>query len=263
MNETFHPDFVVDGGDFIDGTRRFGEQSEADFSILNQIFQQAQAPKYMTLGNHDLRGMTRETWIEKTGSENSHYFFDFNEKLRVIFFDSNLITSSQDPNDPKKIAYEKQLIWLEDVLSGSKNKKIIIFSHHPLAPKFSPNLEKTAWLNDLLSRYRVKAVFSGHVETLNYTRLNGVDYFISPGFYRSEKKSYQWFGSFSEISIGLKNHLTLHYKESKDYQAEYKRILIPSEDYYRLEKELEKKINPLTDKENSIDPETSIEIGSE
>ncbi|EKE10991.1 MAG: hypothetical protein ACD_15C00162G0007 [uncultured bacterium] len=252
MNNDFKPDFVVDGGDFIDGTRRFGEKSNNDFLVFNRIFQKIQAPKHQVLGNHELRGMTRENWIRKTGNKNSYYYSDYDEKLRIIVFDSTLITSSQSSKDPKKIAYEKELAWLEDVLKNSPDKKIIIFSHHPPVPNLrkETSLENIARLNKIFSNYHVRAVFSGHVEILYYENIGGVDYFVTPGFYRSENLGLAWFGSFSEIGIGLKNHLKLFYKEKGDESVEYKTIIIPSKEYYAMEKEEREKVNFLAPIEN-------------
>jgi predicted MPP superfamily phosphohydrolase len=168
MNDIFHPDFVVDGGDFIDGTRRFGEKSMQDFSLFSKIFEEIQAPKYRVLGNHELRGMSRETWIKENNYEKSYYYFDY-ENLRVIVFDSTLVSGIKNST----FEYEKQYIWLEDILKNSKGYKKIIFTHYPFIPalrKAMP-LQEVEKFNKLVSQYGVRAVFSGHVEVPFYEKI--------------------------------------------------------------------------------------------
>lgn len=241
MNDCFHPDFVVDGGDFIDGTRRFGAESKKDITLFKDIFQQLTAPKYHTIGNHELRGLTRDEWVRMNNYEKSYYYFDY-DKLRVIIFDSTLITES-DESTPEGQEYKKELEWLEDLLKNSDGYKKIVFSHHPLVPilrKTTP-LEKITQLNNLFSQYGVRAVFSGHVEVLYYEKIGGVKYFITPGFYRSEAIGFAWLESHSQIEIGLDTKLKLFYKKS--YNENYSTIIVPSTEYDDVEKEELKKVN--------------------
>lgn len=241
VNNNFHPDFVVDGGDFIDGTRRFGSLSMRDYSAFSEIFETIKAPKYKVLGNHELRGMTRETWIELNGYENSYYYFDY-DKLRVIIFDSNLIPANNSDMLKNK-EYEKELFWLEELLKNSEDYKKIVFSHHPLVPvlRKSTPIERITELNNLLNKHGVRAVFSGHVEVPYYEKIGKVDYFVIPGFYRSKATGILWEGSFSEIGIGIKNSLKLFYK--KEGENDYRTLVIPSAEYEMAEKEIMGKVN--------------------
>lgn len=251
VNNNFHPDFVVDGGDFIDGTRRFGSLSMKDYSAFSKIFETIKAPKYKVLGNHELRGMTRETWIELNGYENSYYHFDY-DKLRVIILDSNLIPAN-NTDILKNKEYEKELFWLEELLKNSEDYKKIVFSHHPLVPvlRKSTPIERITELNNLLNEYGVRAVFSGHVEVPHYEKIGKVDYFVIPGFYRSKATGILWEGSFSEIGIGLKNSLKLFYK--REGENDYRTLTIPSAEYEIVKKEIMSKVNFLapTDQSNS------------
>jgi hypothetical protein len=254
MNTVFLPDFTVDGGDFIEGTRRFGAKSRNDFLLFDKFFQQLDSPEYHVIGNHDLRGLTRQEWTDKTKNKNSYYYFDFDETLRVIIFDSTLITASSDEKNSERIAYEKELDWLEETLKNSRNRKIIVFSHHPPIPalrKAMP-IEAISRLDDIFSKYRVRAVFSGHVEVAYYEKIGGVDYFAVPGFYRSELTGFPLIGSFSEINIGYRNSLTLYYKKSAE-ETGYRTLLIPSDEYYAFEKEEKEKVNFLAPDREDIE----------
>jgi len=184
--------------------------------------------------------MTRETWTQLNGYEKSYYYFDY-DKLRVIIFDSTLMP---DPDDfSKEKAYREEVAWLENLLKKSQGYKKIIFTHYPLIPAFgrASSIEIINEFNRITSQYGVRAVFSGHVEVVYYDKINGVDYFVVPGFFRSENKEVLWKGSFAEITIGLRNHLKLFYK--KDGDNEYRTLTIPSVEYENIKKELDGKTN--------------------
>lgn len=235
MNNNFHPFFVVDGGDFIDGTRRFGSLSMKDYSAFSEIFKTIEAPKYQVLGNHELRGMTRENWNKLNNYKNSYYYFDY-DKLRVIVFDSTLTPESE--NSVKIPEYNKQLLWLENLLKNSDGYKKIIFTHYPfisLLRKKMP-IERVEEFNKIASEYGVRAVFCGHVEFPYYEKIGGVEYFVVPGFFRSEAIGMIWKDSFSEIRIGLRNNLKIFYKREDD--NEYRTVVIPSAEYEEIKKEI-------------------------
>lgn len=239
MNNNFHPDFVIDGGDFIDGTKRFGAKSMRDYLAFSKIFETIKAPKYKVLGNHELRGMTRETWTKFNKYKKSYYYFDYG-KLRIIIFDSTLMP---DPDNlSKEKAYKEELAWLENLLQESKGHKKIIFTHYPFVSSLRKGrpLAPIEEFNKIVSKYGVRAIFSGHVEVPYYEKIGGVDYFIIPGFFRSEATGMLWKGSFSEINIGLKTSLKLFYKREGD---EYETIIIPSKEYENIKKEISEKVN--------------------
>jgi predicted MPP superfamily phosphohydrolase len=240
MNGNFHPDFVVDGGDFIDGTKRFGKKSMADYSAFSKIFETIEAPKYQVIGNHELRGMTRENWAGLNGYEKSYYYFDY-DKLRVIVFDNTLMP---DPDDlSKEKAYREELAWLENLLQNSAGYKKIIFTHYSFVPalKKALSIEIIDEFNNITSKYGVRAVFSGHVEVPYYEKIGGVDYFVIPGFFRSEATGMLWEGSFAEVNIGRRNSLRLFYQ--KEGTEGYQTLNIPSEEYETAKKEIMEKVN--------------------
>lgn len=242
MNNNFHPDFVVDGGDFIDGTRRFGTKSMQDYLAFSKIFETIKSPTYKVLGNHELRGMTRETWIKLNKYKKSYYYFDY-DKLRIIVFDNTLMP---DPDDlSKEKDYREELAWLEKLLQESSGYKKIIFTHYPFVSSLRKGrpIEPIEEFNGIVSKYGVRAIFSGHVEVPYYEKIGGVDYFIIPGFFRSEATGMLWEGSFSEINVGLEASLKLFYKGEGN---EYKTFIIPSEEYENAKKEIMEKVDFLT-----------------
>lgn len=241
MNNEFKPDVVIDGGDFIDGTKRFGQQSINDFLKFEKIFKKLTMPSYHVFGNHELRGMTRETWIDLNSYKKTYYYFD-TDRLRIIVLDSTLIPNFDEINSLKDAAFNKQLDWLNALLEKSSGFRTVIFIHHPPLKKLNPKLsaEKLASLTDLFSKFGVRAVFSGHVEIPYYENKNGVDYFVVPGFFRSEAKGVIFYNSFAEVTLGIKNGIKVFYTREND--NEYKSFFMPSEEYNNIENEIKEKV---------------------
>ena len=253
MNNDFKPEIAIDGGDFIEGSKRFGEKSIKDYTLFEKVFGKLSMPKYHLLGNHDLRGMTREQWIQLNNYENSYYYVDLS-RLRVIFLDGDLIPSSSEISGFEE--FEKQFNWLEELLKKSYRYRKIIFIHNSTLPEISItlSLEKLNRLNELFKKYYVMAVFSGHSEILDYKRNGFVNYFTIPGSYRSKynKMKPDWYGTYAEITMKGSPSMKIFYKETEN--GEYKTMNIPSEEYYKAEQEQERTRN-LNDEEE-VEEET-------
>ena len=75
-------------------------------------------------------------------------------------------------------AEQEQRNWLEHELAGAANKRIFLFVHYPPfitvadEPSHYDNIDEPGrgWLLDLVRRYAIEAVFSGHVHHFFYNR---------------------------------------------------------------------------------------------
>jgi predicted MPP superfamily phosphohydrolase len=246
VNENYHPNFIIDGGDLIEGTRREGEKSFNDWKLLMSFFSKINLPIYHVIGNHERRGLTKNQWLELNNYKNTYYFFDYND-LRVIVLDGNEDDETEDNGIYDYQMTDKQLEWLEEKLSSAQNMRKIVFIHYPVILKLSSATNKplavdqASKLKELFAKYRVMAVFSGHVEILEMSELDGVSYFILPGQERSEDKTFRWLESFSEISVKEEVKIKLYYKT--DASEEYRIINIPSDEYNKVEETYREKGN--------------------
>lgn len=111
---------------------------------------------------------------------NTHYSFE-HEGLRVIVINSSLAGSGS----PLEV---EQKTWLEAELSAGGAKRTLLFSHyppfidHPGEPLHYDNYEAAsrAWLLELIERYEVEAVFSGHVHQFFYNRVGETPLYCLP-----------------------------------------------------------------------------------
>lgn len=238
MNNDFKPDLAVQNGDFIDGTNREGEKSLRDIKYLTQHFGKLNAPFYNVLGNHDLRGLTKQQWLEETKLEKPYYHVE-KDNLSIYVLSGNDI--EDNGNDDIYDISESQFKWLEKEFSTDNNLRKIVFVHYPVeAINLAPG-DKTLPIDDrdrlkkMFSKYGVMGVFSGHVEKLELNEVNGVRYFIIPGMQRSENKYVQWYDSYAEITIENNVEVDFYYKKDR-LQKNYQTLHIPSSQFENIEK---------------------------
>ncbi|MDH4330674.1 MAG: metallophosphoesterase [Candidatus Moranbacteria bacterium] len=253
MNKKFNPDFVIENGDFI----KSSERAKEEFLELEEIFSQVDSPEYHVLGNHELRDMRKQDWLDLVGYEKPYYYFDV-KNYRMIVLDGNAIPAGtfigekeddiseggfsdqsaiqeRDEDINPSLEYypgyvmNEQMEWLKGVLQESSDKKILVFVHQPPIPfsevkgagNFIFNKEE---LRSVFEKYGVVAVFSGHIEELCHQEINGVKYFVIPGFYKENQlveEENQQFSVFSEIILkGRDIDVKMFYKKNEDAREE-------------------------------------------
>jgi DNA repair exonuclease SbcCD nuclease subunit len=215
MNNDFHPDFVIEDGDFIDGV---DDRSFKTFLEADKIFSQIDAPYYHVLGNHETRSFEKKVWLEDlVNYEKPYYSFDV-RNYRIIVLDGNnrLYPNGEvKPTTPENHHYpgaleEKQWNWLTDLLEQSGKYELIVFVHQPpINTDVKPNgqlFQQGDKLRSLFSKHKVRAVFSGHIERFCDIEEEGVKYFVLQGFWKANgglKKEFRYSkgGVFSEVTI--------------------------------------------------------------
>jgi 3',5'-cyclic AMP phosphodiesterase CpdA len=180
------------------------------YRIFNQMTSGISTTLCTTLGNHDIRGDGRETYQKLYGPE--YYSFDFGGN-HFIFLDSSRGYAE------KQAIPDVQYAWLERDLQKAQGKRIYVISHVPptdprsgVKPNevqsYTDKVEKEggfveqkleAYSEDesinhgfqtkqeakkfenLMTQYKVDAVYLSHIHSyFDYTK-NGVRYIISGG----------------------------------------------------------------------------------
>lgn len=241
-NKKFHPEILIENGDFIEGTDREGQQSIDDFKKAKEYIDKINAPILHVFGNHESRGFSKDDWLKLTGYEKLYYTFDLRD-LRIIVLDGNEeVEESEKEEGNFYFMSQKQIDWLEKTLLESENFKYkLVFIHYPVSEaqieisnkNIAPKSRKI--LNELFEKYKVDAVFSGHTEALEFSNVTDVDYFILPGIEKSKRKKVQWFDCFYEIYVGENIKVKMFYKKNRD-QKDYQTLIIPSEEFDKIEK---------------------------
>lgn len=159
-------------------------------------------PFYSVLGNHDYMGNTSAQlmyhglsprWVMPDRNYTARLTVDSKGTTALfVFLDTSPFIESYytDPEDPwmkEQLAhqdYQKQLAWLDEVLSQSSDHWKLVIGHHPIlshAGVFLPGqvTQSMALIQPVLLRHHVPAYICGHVHKLEYLQQDGVDYFIS------------------------------------------------------------------------------------
>jgi alkaline phosphatase len=182
----FKPDVIVDIGDRI--TASNAADAESAMNSVKSAFNKAAAKTHFTVGNHDIKYLSRADNARLTGSPSSSYGTDEGD-FRLLFFNPqrrsrNLAVGAHD------------LQWLRDELAATK-RPVILFSHIPLdnvivkkGDAFSyeqgPELRKI-----LEDSGKVKLVMSGHIHRHRHSEINGIHYIAQQSLTHAYRRKYK------------------------------------------------------------------------
>jgi len=245
MNNEFNPDFVIEGGDLVDGRDKLKEDG---FLEAKNIYDKIKVRKFHVLGNHETNNFTKERWMEITENKRTYYYFDFKD-YRFIVLDGNNtyedVDDSQkivdmepemEPHSYKGLMDDEQMRWLENVLDESEDFKKIVFIHEPPLDETIGEIRGDLFINpkplrSLFSKYEVKAVFSGHIEELCDIDIDGVKYFTFQGFHKknprlNKEDQYKDKGNFYQVTINKDDEIKIEMFFSDGKEDDYQSIKI-------------------------------------
>ncbi|EKE25804.1 MAG: hypothetical protein ACD_5C00031G0005 [uncultured bacterium] len=242
MNDDFHPDIVVQGGDLIDGREKETEIARSVFSISIDHFKKLKSPVLHMMGNHETRdgGVPKELWLKETGNNETYYYRDC-KNTRLIILDG-----IEDFQNQYYALSSKQIDWLNETLDSSESKKVIVFTHVPLITRseISPRLksekefssQQAENIKRLFAEKGVDIIISGHNEILYRKNENDVIHQVLPGVFKSKDEEVSWLHSYYEITqkdddISIK----MLYKKNPE-EIKYQTLEIPSPEFDRIEK---------------------------
>jgi len=220
MNNSFVPNFILINGDVIEGTKRPFEIGMEELSQCRDIFNQTTIKKYWTIGNHDLRSVTKSQWKESLGIDYTSKSFEVGD-YKIIIVDGNFYNKDGLDVAPGKsfapgALSETQKAWLKKELESSDKQKVV-FIHQPLY-SLRTTLRGASEIRSMFSQNNVIAVFSGHTEELLTIDLDGVKYTTIPGM----TKNPSYMGDFAEIVItntGVSTKIYYKSSESGTYRS--------------------------------------------
>lgn len=150
------------------------------------------------LGNHEYRGNTQAvldyTHVSRRWQMEARYYTKvFEEKgmtLRVVWTDTAPMIDKyrQDTEqypDACRQDYERQLCWLDSVLTAAHEDWVIVAGHHPIyADTSKDGGERTdlqARLDPILRRHGVDMYICGHIHNFQHIRREGsdIDYVVN------------------------------------------------------------------------------------
>ncbi len=242
MNDRFKPDIVIEGGDLADGR---DDRTFESFLEIKEIYDQIDAPHYHVLGNHEVDNFPRSQWLEAVGYKKAYYSLDI-DNYRIIVLDGNykpLLNGESVGVEPENRYYpgfidKKQMEWLENLLKRSESFTKLVFVHQPPIDISTVRGRNELMFNakqvrDIFSEYKVKAVFSGHIEEFCSLHKDDVQYYVIQGFLKDNRRlekaeRFKDAGVFSELTINDQVEVKVYYTDGEK-NGPYKSMVLDQE----------------------------------
>ncbi len=188
--EACAPDFVVHLGDLVHPVPALPAYAPAA-ERFHELFAPLAGRLHLVPGNHDV-GDKPLGWMPAGIVNDDHLalyeryfgkdFYAFDHKgCHFVILNAQVLNSGLGRE-------AEQRVWLEADLEASAGRRIFLFLHYPpyvVDPGESghyDNIDEPArsWLLGLLVRYRVEALFAGHVHNFFYNRHGETECYVLP-----------------------------------------------------------------------------------
>ncbi len=210
MAEEIGPEFVIATGDVhhFEGVRSVNDPLWMTNYELIYSHPELMIDWFPILGNHEYRGNTQAvldyTNVSRRWSMPARYYTKtFKEKettLRIVWLDTTPMMEKYRKEsgtypDAVKQDVNKQLAWLDSVLTSSKEDWVIVVGHHPIyaeTPKDdSERTDMQARLDPVLRKHNVDMYVCGHIHNFQHIRVPGssIDYVVNSSASLSRKVS--------------------------------------------------------------------------
>ena len=200
MAEEIGPEFVVATGDIhhFEGVRSVNDPLWMTNYELIYSHPELMIDWFPVLGNHEYRGNTQAVLdysnISRRWSMPARYYTKvFNEEgttVRVVWLDTAPIINKyrnekETYPDACKQNREKQLAWVDSVLTAAKEDWVVVVGHHPIyaeTPKdASERDDLQKYLDPILRKHHVDMYICGHIHNFQHIRVSGsdIDYVVN------------------------------------------------------------------------------------
>jgi Icc-related predicted phosphoesterase len=223
----FQPDVIVVPGDIVEGTNDDDYVSIAGLQLVQEKIEKVGVPVIWVVGNHELRSVTKQQYMDALGIDYLNGAFEFGEH-KIIVIDGNFYPDDSDvaPGGSRYIRGHVDaagIAYLEEELQTDLNT--IVFIHQPplvgedIVDR-SPEglLDNGKQIQSLLTSYNAIAAIGGHIEYKRHTHKNGVSYYALPGTIKSDAYP----GAFYEAVLDDSGiHMTMYYmdKTMQEYRS--------------------------------------------
>jgi Icc protein len=191
--DAWHPDFVINVGDTIQGDDDATAASE--WRALRPLWDRYRYPIYFTPGNHDIWSAASRVIYEQQTKRPAFYGFDYQNAHFTVL----------DNSETEDLSDEQMQFLARDLVQNRDRDPKFVFFHRPfwLVPvKFQSSQFP---LHQLISRYGVRYVVSGHGHQFVRAVQDGIVYLEAPssgGKLKGQGFEQGWF--FGQVLVTVK-----------------------------------------------------------
>jgi predicted MPP superfamily phosphohydrolase len=192
-----NPDFILTGGDMIYTAKSVNDQkAEALFNLMDKELKMFKAPVYLTMGNHETVGITKESGIDSSNPEWGKRMYEkrYNKRYYSFtfsgwkFFVLDGIEIREKDKDYTTGVDREQIEWIEKELGKTDTKMPVVISiHTPLINPHAMTEPGTVAVSlnsgEVLKAFinhNLRIVLMGHTHLYMNLYVNGI-HFISGG----------------------------------------------------------------------------------
>jgi predicted MPP superfamily phosphohydrolase len=203
-----HPDFVLTGGDMIYTAKTVdGKKAAVLFDYMDMKFSKFRMPVYMTMGNHENVGITKESGIDKTDPDWGKQMFEkrYNKRYYSFvfggwkFFVLDGIRIREPEKDYTQGIDNEQIEWLRNELAATDTTMPAAISMHTpfvnphdvISTESGPVSSVCDSVLKMFKGHNLKLVLEGHTHVFMNLYYDGTHYLS---------------GGSSEINTDGKNH---------------------------------------------------------
>lgn len=203
--DAFHPDFVINVGDTIQGLN--DATTAAEWLSLRPLWDGHKYPTYFTPGNHDIWSAESRRVFEQQTGRPAFYSFDYQNAHFIV------LDNSRDPDLSTSLSDQQMQFLTRDLAANSARDPKFVFFHKPfwLIPAKFQNSHFA--FQAVMKTYGVQYVFSGHGHQYVRAALDGVNYIEVPssgGKLKGQGAAQGWFYGYMQVTVkGPKVDLTV------------------------------------------------------
>jgi 3',5'-cyclic AMP phosphodiesterase CpdA len=180
-----NPDLVFAVGDLV-GSCEGGSECERKINSWKSVLGSLVSKTYVMMGNHDRIGEKKSDLVfQKLFSFPSNGPEGFSELTYSFDYDNSHFVVLSSDNPEEYLINNVQRNWLESDLNKNFKENIFVFFHEPAYPtnsKIGESLDENSKDRDslwnILTKHKVKAVFSGHEHIQSRRKVNGIYQFV-------------------------------------------------------------------------------------
>ncbi len=180
--EVLNLPFTVIAGDLIKGSTSDEEAHEAEYELVDEVFQDFSGTTLPVPGDHDARQDMDTYYSALYGDRDYDFTYGNTHFIAINTIEKSLYSEGE--------LTDEQYTWLEQTLTNSTSTHIVVYMHHPIVPpdwasSQGIDQDERLQLGTLFAEHEVELIVTGDAHGYDYSYIDETDITgLSGGFYQ-------------------------------------------------------------------------------